>query len=401
MLAGKIRAHCQAILDQQPKNRLLALDVFRGITITAMILVNNPGSWQHIYGPMRHAQWHGWTLTDLIFPFFIFIVGVSIQLSGERMLASSRSRFIIIKQALLRTVKLFLLGWFLALFYYNFGAEHYDWIEQRLLHIRFMGVLQRIALVYIICLLLWLYLPTRDLLVSFVAILLLYWLALTSVLYSDDLGNQYGGLLDFGNNLSAWLDSWLFASNHLYYSSATPFAFDPEGILSTLPAVASGISGMLVGKLLTESALTTRDKTILLFVFGVVGVLLGEWWHLYFPINKTLWTSSYVLLSSAYACLGLASLIFILDNRKMTHWSAPFVVFGANSIAFFMFAGVVARMLIMLPIGQVSLKTWLYTTVFEPFLGSLNGSLFFSISFLGLSYVFMHWLYRKHIFWKV
>ncbi|GAC18923.1 acyltransferase family protein [Paraglaciecola arctica] len=316
MLATAIRSHCQAILGQQPGNRLLALDVFRGITITAMILVNNPGSWQHIYGPMRHAQWHGWTLTDLIFPFFIFIVGVSIQLSGQRMLASGTSRSSIIKQALLRTFKLVLLGWFLALFYYDFGAEHYNWVEQRLLNIRFMGVLQRIAVVYFICVLMWLFLSKRGLLVSFVGILLLYWLALAAIPYYDNAGNSYSGLLEFGNNLSAWLDSWLFAAPHLYYSSATPFAFDPEGILSTLPAVASGISGMLVGYLLTQSSLNTRNKTIVLLVLGSIGVLLGELWHGYFPINKALWTSSYVLLTSAYACLVLASLIFILDSKK-------------------------------------------------------------------------------------
>jgi predicted acyltransferase len=401
MLARGIKSHCQAILGQQPGNRLLALDVFRGITITAMILVNNPGSWQHIYGPMRHAQWHGWTLTDLIFPFFIFIVGVSIQLSGTRMLASGTSRSSIIKQALVRTFKLILLGWFLALFYYNFGAEHYNWVEQRLLNIRFMGVLQRIAVVYFICVLMWLFLSKRGLLVSFVGILLLYWLALTAIPYVDNAGNQYRGLLEFGNNLSAWLDSWLFASPHLYYSSATPFAFDPEGLLSTLPAVASGISGMLVGYLLTQSSLTTPNKTIILLVLGSIGVLLGELWHGYFPINKALWTSSYVLLSSAYACLVLASLIFILDSKKITYWSAPFVVFGANSIAFFMFAGVVARLLIMLPIGEISLKAWLFEFVFHPLFGSLNGSLLFALSFLVLSYIFMYWLYRKRIFWKV
>lgn len=401
MLLRGLLTHCQNILAKQPANRLLAIDVFRGLTITAMILVNNPGSWQHIYGPMRHAQWHGWTLTDLIFPFFIFIVGMSIQLSGQRLLAAGAGHKKIIQQAFLRSFKLLLLGWFLALFYFNFAAEHYNWIEQRLMNIRFMGVLQRIALVYFVCVLLWLFMSKRALLLSFAGVLILYWLGLSYIPYQDSLGNRYQGLLEFGNSLSAWLDTWLFAPTHLYYSTATPFPFDPEGLLSTLPAVASGISGMLVGHLLTKPTLKERDKIYALLALGVVGVILGEFWHVYFPINKALWTSSYVLLSSGYACLLLACLIFVLKRKSMQLCSAPFVVFGANSIAFFMFAGVLGRLLIIWPVGDTSIKGWLYTQIFNPWFGALNGSLMFALSFLAVSYLCMYWMYKKGIFWKV
>jgi predicted acyltransferase len=401
MLKQRVLAHCQAILAQQPANRLLAIDVFRGLTITAMILVNNPGSWQHIYSPMRHAQWHGWTLTDLIFPFFIFIVGMSIQLSGQRLLAMGITHKKIIQQALLRSFKLLLLGWFLALFYFNFGAEDYNWVEQRLMNIRFMGVLQRIALVYFVCVLLWLFVTKRALLLSFIGILLVYWLGLTHIPYEDSQGNQYLGLLDFGNNLSAWLDAWLFDSSHLYYSSASPFPFDPEGILSTLPAVASGISGMLVAHLLSQPTLLERNKIYALVALGIVGLVLGEFWHLYFPINKALWTSSYVLLSSGYACLLLASLLFALKFKSIQFCSAPFVVFGANSIAFFMFAGVLARILIIWPVGDTSVKGWLYSQIFNPWFGALNGSLIFALCFLVISYLCMYYMYKKGIFWKV
>lgn len=401
MLLRGLLTHCQNILAKQPANRLLAIDVFRGLTITAMILVNNPGSWQHIYGPMRHAQWHGWTLTDLIFPFFIFIVGMSIQLSGQRLLAAGAGHKKIIQQAFLRSFKLLLLGWFLALFYFNFAAEHYNWIEQRLMNIRFMGVLQRIALVYFVCVLLWLFMSKRTLLLSFSGVLILYWLGLSYIPYQDSLGNRYQGLLEFGNSLSAWLDTWLFAPTHLYYSTATPFPFDPEGLLSTLPAVASGISGMLVGHLLTKPTLKERDKIYALLALGVVGVILGEFWHVYFPINKALWTSSYVLLSSGYACLLLACLIFVLKRKSMQLCSAPFVVFGANSIAFFMFAGVLGRLLIIWPVGDTSIKGWLYTQIFNPWFGALNGSLMFALSFLAVSYLCMYWMYKKGIFWKV
>ncbi|WP_340680107.1 DUF5009 domain-containing protein [Paraglaciecola sp.] len=397
----RLRSHCQAILALQSTSRLLALDVFRGITITAMILVNNPGSWQAIYAPMRHAQWHGWTLTDLIFPFFIFIVGIAITLSSTKQLERGQSRNAVLKHAVIRMCKLILLGWFLALFYYNFSAENYSWINQRLLTMRFMGVLQRIGLVYFACVVLWLYLSKPMLILTFVCLLVGYWALLMWVPYQDSAGNSYVGLLSFGNNLSAWLDSQLFNSPHLYYKTALPFAFDPEGVLSTLPAVATALSGIFVGQWLLNPRFSKIDKAKWLLLIGFFAVLVGECWGLFLPINKALWTSSYVLLSSGYACVMLGTLIYLLDCRNIKNWSAPFVVFGANSIAFFMFAGVMGRLLIMLPVGDLSLKDWLYSQVFQPALGALNGSLAFAIVFLLLSYVLMLFMYRKGIIWKV
>jgi len=165
-----LKVHCQSIYQDSPAKRLLALDVFIGITISAMILVNNPGNWQHIYPPLAHAKWHGWTLTDLIFPFFIFIVGVSISLSGQRQRDKGLGHAHIIRHAFVRMLKLFLLGCFLALFYYNFSVVDYDWFSERLMQIRFMGVLQRIALVYFVCVLLWLFLSRLQLLVAMLII---------------------------------------------------------------------------------------------------------------------------------------------------------------------------------------------------------------------------------------
>tara|TARA_R110000868_G_scaffold251892_7_gene508601 strand:+ start:1669 stop:2871 length:1203 start_codon:yes stop_codon:yes gene_type:complete len=396
-----VLAHCQLILKQQNTQRLLALDVFRGMTITAMILVNNPGSWQHIYAPLKHAKWHGWTLTDLIFPFFIFIVGVAIPLAVSKQLSKGLSRQQILLQGSIRMLKLILLGWFLALFYYNFSAEHYNWLEQRLLQMRFMGVLQRLGLVYFVCLIVWLYVSPRLRILSFVGILLGYYCALMFIPYQDSSGVAYVGLLDFGNNLSAWLDSQIFSSQHLYYNTALPFAFDPEGLLSTLPAIASGLSGIFVGQWLINPHYSQLLKVKWLLLFGLIALVMGECWGVYFPINKALWTSSYVLLSSAYACVVLAALIFLIDCKNIKTWSAPFVVFGANSIAFFMFAGVMGRLLIMLPVADTSLKGWLYTQVFHPLLGDLNGSLAFALCFLVMSYMLMYFMYRRGIFWKV
>lgn len=396
-----LTTHCQSIFKTINTERLLALDVFRGLTITAMILVNNPGSWQYIYSPLAHAKWHGWTITDLIFPFFIFIVGVSIALAGERQIKANVPRSFIVKHAFIRMLKLFLLGCFLALFYYKFSLPDYNWFTERLMQIRFLGVLQRIAIVYFVCVFMWLFFSRAQLLLSVAAILISYWLMMTCVPYQDELGNQYIGLLEFGNNLSAWLDNFLFAKQHLYYKSAQPFAFDPEGILSTLPAIASGLTGVLVGQWWQSSQFSIEYKTNWLAFLGVLMLILGHLSGMYFPINKALWTSSYVLLTSGFAALALAGLIYILDIKQKRLWSAPFIVFGANSIAFFMFAGVVGRLIIMIPFGDVSLKAWLFNHVYQPLFGNLNGSLAFALSFLLVSYWVMLKMYRHNMFWKV
>jgi predicted acyltransferase len=396
-----IQRHCETIIAQLPKHRLLAIDALRGITITAMILVNNPGSWSYIYSPLKHAQWHGWTITDLIFPFFVFIVGISIHISVSRQLSTGIPKALVLKHAAIRMIKLILLGWFLALFYYNFTQPDYNWFEQRFFSIRFMGVLQRIGLVYFISVMFALYCRTVARALCFLAILIVYWLALTLIPYSDPSGNHYLGLLDHGNNLSAWLDNTIFAAKHLYYGQAKPFAFDPEGLLSTLPAVATCLSGIMVGQWLMLTTKTIQFKSLGLFSIGLLFIIFAELLAPYFPINKALWTSSYVLLSSGYACAVLGILLWIIDLRNYKNWTAPFIVFGANSIAFFMFAGIVARILIMIPVAETSLKGWLYQTLYQPVFGNINGSLAFAISFLIVSYLVMLQLYKKGIFWKV
>lgn len=398
---GWLQQHTSSILDKLPAHRLLAIDALRGITITAMILVNNPGSWAHIYSPLEHAHWHGWTPTDLIFPFFIFIVGISISISIDRQLASGHSRMDIIQHAVIRSLKLFLLGWFLALFYYNFRDPDFSWVNQRLEQIRILGVLQRIALVYFCSVLLVLGWKTIGRAIWMVAILLGYWLAMTQLPYADSAGNVYQGLLEYGNNLSAWLDNLLMDKSHLYYPDATPFAFDPEGVLSTLPAIAGCLSGVLVGQWLTHPAHANIKKANVLLLVGIIAIIVGECWSFVFPINKALWTSSFVMLSSGYACFMLGALLWLIDIKRQRSWTAPFVVFGANSIAFFMFAGIVGRIIIMIPVGQTTLKGWLYSEIYQPLLGNLNGSLAFAISFLIVSYLVMYQMYRRGIFWKV
>ncbi len=203
-----IQRHNLSILGKIPEHRLLALDVLRGITIMAMILVNSPGNWSSMYGPLKHAKWHGWTMTDLIFPFFIFIVGVSISFSITIQKNKDLTNKEILFSAAKRTVKLILLGWFLALFYYQFGNSHFNWLNDKLFSIRIMGVLQRIGLVYFICTLLFLYFKPKSLLIWSLAILAFYTWVMLAVPYVDIQNNiTYQGLWLNGNNFSAWLDN--------------------------------------------------------------------------------------------------------------------------------------------------------------------------------------------------
>jgi predicted acyltransferase len=395
---ARIRRHCQAILATAGTNRLLALDALRGVTITAMILVNNPGSWSYVYAPLRHAQWHGWTITDLIFPFFIVIVGISLQLSLVRQPLASKAD--VIKQALVRSAKLYLLGLFLVLFYYNFRDPGYNYLEQKLATVRALGVLQRIGLVYFFTVLVALYCGYRGRIVAILVLCAVYLAAMWWLPYHSAQGQQFAGLFEFGNSFAAWLDQRILGSAHVYYRNATPFAFDPEGLWSTLPAIASCISGLLIAQWL-QSERSLGQKIRGLVLCGVAAVWLAELWHFTLPINKSLWTPSFVLLSSGYCAMALAACLWLCEVKKYQLWAAPFVVFGANAIAFFMFAGVAARGMMMLSVADVSLHQWLFSRVFQPALGNFNGSVGFALSFLLLSYLLMHWCYARGYIFKV
>jgi predicted acyltransferase len=397
-MPGRYRHYAQAILAALPAKRMLALDALRGITITAMILVNNPGSWRYVYAPLQHAQWHGWTVTDLIFPFFIIIVGISLQLSLQQYPDITRGT--VLKNAAIRGVKLFVLGLFLALFYYNFRQPDYSYVEQKLQTLRWFGVLQRIGLVYFCTVVIVLFSGGLGRILWLDGLCGVYLLAMWYLPYQDAQGNVFAGLLLPGNSFAAWLDNVVLGASHVYYRSATPFAFDPEGLWSTLPAIASCLSGVLIGQWL-QTGRSTGQKIGGLLLGGVAAVWLAQLWHFGLPINKNLWTPSFVLLSSGYCALALAACIWLCDVLRWRHWTAPFVVFGANAILFFMFAGVAARILTMLSIAGQSLHSWLFNQLFQPLFGRFNGSLAFAISFLLLSYALMHWCYRRGYIFKV
>jgi len=384
--------HHQRILAAQDPKRLLALDTFRGLTITAMILVNNPGSWAYVFAPLRHAQWHGWTPTDLIFPFFLFIVGIALAYSRQKFQHQPAGE---LKAAAVRAVKLILIGWGLSLFWYNFANPDFSWINEKLLRLRYFGVLPRIGLAFLLTvLLLQLCRERRVWLLASAGLLLGYGLALQFWPYPLRDSNDP---LQEANNLVGFIDSQLFGAVHLYKKTLQPYGFDPEGLLSTIAAVVTTLSGVWTGQMLQQHQ---HQVWRLLSKVGLLLFVLALGLDQVQPINKALWTPAYVLLSSGLAMLSFAGLIYLVDIRQQRLWTAPFLVFGANSILFFVFAALLARLLMMIQFDGVNL-TQLSFNLLSPLFGNMLGSFVYALLFLLLSYLAMWGCYRKGWFWKV
>lgn len=386
-------SYSEQILAKQKPGRQLALDVFRGLTITAMILVNNPGSWSYVYAPLRHADWHGWTPTDLIFPFFLFIVGVALALSRQQKQGISSQAEL--GQGALRALKLVVIGLLLGLFWYNFADPHFSWLQDKLYVMRYFGVLQRIGLVFLLTLLLVMFFRPRVWLSLAVLGTVLYGLALQWLPYPL---RDSTDPLQMANNLVGYVDTYLFGAEHLYKKALQPYGFDPEGLLSTVPAIASTLAGYWAGlqlKLYHPTQLAKR--------FGWSGLLLtaaGLLLDLVQPINKSLWTPAFVLLSTGLALLCYALCIYWVDVKHYRRWSAPFIVFGANAILFFVFAAVLARVLMMIRLDGKSVQQQIFG-ILQQYLGNYPGSFAYSLLFLLLSYLVMHGCYKRGWFWKV
>ncbi|WP_100642786.1 acyltransferase family protein [Alteromonas facilis] len=397
MLLSSIKRHCDAVLARLPKHRMLTIDVFRGIAITAMILVNNPGSWQYVYAPLRHAEWHGLTPTDLVFPFFIITMGIAIGLTFSADKVGGNRAAILIKVGK-RTLTLFVLGLLLAVFYYNVTDPHFNWWKEQVEEIRILGVLQRLALVYAACAVLALLLNNKQLVAVSIALLVGYSGLLLYMPYG--LGaDVYVGELLMGNNYAAYIDQAVLGRAHLYYADAQPFATDPEGILSTFPAVVSGLIGVVLGRHLVRP--NTLELIQRLWLIGILLTLVGWGMDRWMPINKALWSASFVLVTAGLALLFIAALHTLIDKHCIRRWSAPFIVFGANSLLFFMFSGVLARITVMIPVGDTTLKGALYSQIFQPAFGNYFGSLMYACVFLMVSYAVFYGLYKRGIFWKV
>ena len=389
--------------------RLVALDVFRGATIAAMLLVNDPGSWSHVYPPFLHAEWHGWTFTDLIFPFFLFIVGITTHLSLSLKRESGVDEAAIVIKSLRRGGTIILLGLLLSSFpFYAWWAlpgiddpSLLDRVFYRFAHMRFPGVLQRIGVAYIGATLLTLRTTLRQQIGIIVSILIGYWLAMTLVPVPGT-GKIGAYLLDEPEKvLSAWIDRQVFGP-HLWAQTKT---WDPEGLLSTLPAIATVMFGILAGRLLRGTA-PIAERLNRLFVFGSIGAATGLAWHWFFPINKSLWTSSYVVFTAGVAALVLATTIWLVDVRGSKRWTPPFVAFGINPMLAFVGSGLMARLiysLIKVPWeGQsVPLQAALHRGLFASWLPPKVASLAFAIAFVLLWLGILWPLYRKRLVLRV
>ncbi|KAA3614792.1 MAG: DUF5009 domain-containing protein [Calditrichaeota bacterium] len=369
----------------EQKQRLLSLDFFRGFTIAAMILVNNPGSWGSVYAPLLHAKWHGWTPTDLIFPFFLFIVGVSISLAMSGKKERNEPKKDLYKKIIRRTLLLFGLGLFLS------GFPFFDFSI-----IRIPGVLQRIAVCYFVATVIFLHGSIKTQITWTGIFLFVYW-AIMEWIPVPEIG---AGLYDKGANFAAYVDS-LFLKGHMWSATKT---WDPEGIVSTLPAISTTLFGVLTGHLL-RSKKESIEKTAIMLVAGNIAIAIGLIWSQWLPINKSLWTSSYAVFMSGMAMVVLGISYFLIDVKGWTKGIKPFRVYGMNAITVFVLSGVVAKTLYLIKWqstdGVISLKGWIMNIFFLPWLSPINASLAFALCFIFVSYMAMYFLYRKNIFIKV
>lgn len=365
------------------KKRLLSLDVFRGATVAAMILVNNPGDWGNVYSPLLHAEWHGCTPTDLVFPFFLFIVGVSIAYALSSRKNDPSARGGLVQKILTRTLILFALGLFLNLFpVFDFST------------VRIPGVLQRIAIVYMLASFLFLKLSPKGIAWLGAGILAGYYL-LMSLVPVPGIGPAN---LEPETNLAAWVDRGVFTTNHLWSSSKT---WDPEGLLSTIPALATALGGILAGVWLKKKD-DAANKIAWMFTFGLTGILAGMLWDLFFPINKALWTSSYVLYTAGWASSVLALLYWLIDVKGYRKFTGPFVVYGINAITVFFVSGLVPRILTRISVGEdLNLRQWLYQTLYTPWFSPANASLAWAVSYVLGWYLILWLMHRKGIIIKV
>jgi predicted acyltransferase len=357
------------------KQRLLSLDFFRGLTVAAMILVNNPGSWSYIYPPLEHSKWNGCTPTDLVFPFFLFMVGVSVTFALSSRKADAGGHGKLMLHIFRRAAIIFAIGLAFRL------IPSFDFYNLRIL-----GVLQRIAIVFLIISLLYIKTgPTTRIWLCF-SFLVIYWL-LMMVVPVPGVGPAN---LEPGTNLAAWLDRTIMGERHLWKQART---WDPEGILSTLPAISTGLLGIMTGDWIRRKDREDAEKVSWLFTAGFLSVLAGLVWDGFFPINKSLWTSSFVLYTGGLAAMGLALSYWLIDVQKYQRFTPPFVAFGRNAITAYVLSGVIP----MIFKGMSGGMFRGYSGIFSP----LNASLAAAITLVLLLFIPVWIMYKRNIIVKI
>jgi predicted acyltransferase len=350
-----------------------------------MILVNNPGGAAY-YSFLQHATWNGLTFADIVFPFFIFTLGAAIPYAFTRRLEQGTSRKKLFLHAVLRTIILFAIGLFIN------GFPTFD-----LATIRVMGVLQRIALCYFFASLIFLFLKPKWRIILTVAIPIAYCMLMTMVPVPG-----YGqGVLTENGNLAGYLDR-LLLGRHIYAYTGT---YDPEGLLSTLPALATALIGVLAGQYL-KSSVTPKAKTVKLLLFGSVSIAIGLVWNLWFPINKSLWTSSYVAFTGGISIILLATCFYVIDAKGRIAWTKPFLILGLNALFVYVLSEIFNLALTytsiqISEIASASLKSLIYERLFASWAGPLHGSFIYALAFLAFCWAVAAILYWKKIFTKV
>lgn len=388
-------------MTQQPKQRLLSLDVFRGATVAAMILVNNPGS-DNVYAPLEHSVWNGCTPTDLIFPFFLFIAGVSIVFAMESKKADPAQQKGLLLNLLRRTVVLALLALGMSGFpYFKPANVQTIGVFQSFLSVlqtmRIPGVLMRIAVSFGIAGFIYIKTTRKTQLWLFGILLVMYYILMCFIPVPG-----FGPAnLNPQTNLGAWIDRSVFGTAHLWKFSVT---WDPEGLLGTMTAVATVLFGILTGTWLKRKDKDDANKVVWMFTIGMLAIIAGKIWGLAFPINKALWTSSFVLYTGGLATTFLALFYWLIDVHGYKKFTAPFVAFGTNAIFVFVASGVVARSLNMIKVQdakEVSLSAHLFNTYFKPFFSPVNASLAYAITVVLVWFVIVWIFYKKKIIIKV
>jgi len=379
-----------------------------------MLLVNDPGTWSAIYPPLEHATWNGWTPTDLIFPFFLFIAGITTHLSLEARRARGDDEGALIRQVVRRGMLIFLVGLLVNGFpYFTWtaidGIANPTFVERvvdRLHHWRIMGVLQRIGLAYTFSALLTFRTTLKQQVVILATLLFGYWFAMTLLPVPPNGFLGVDVLNTPPETLAAYFDrlllDWGKYGNHLWINSLT---WDPEGPFSTIPAIGTAMLGVICGRWI-RSPRSLSERLTGMFAVGSIAMMAGLMWHWSFPINKSLWTGSYVIFTAGLAALSLATIMWLVDVQQWRWWTKPWIVYGTNPMVAFVGSAVLARLIYSLikvnyDGQQIALQAAIYRSLFASWLSPVNASLAFALTFVAFWYAVLLILYRRNVVLRV
>ena len=376
------------LLKEKGRERYLSLDVLRGLTIALMIVVNTPGSWSAVYAPFKHAPWHGFTITDWVFPSFLFVVGNAMSFSMIKMMQQEDRTFL--KKVTKRTLIIFVIGLFLAAYPF-FRMVDGEAVAFDFSRIRIMGVLQRIALCYALAALVIYYFKGKGAAIFSFLALFGYW----AIMYIfGDKGDPYS----LTGNAAIKLDLFLIGPDNMYKGEGVPF--DPEGLLSTLPATVNVIGGFYIGKFIQKFGSNT-STVVKLILIALVLVAVSLLWHQAFPINKKIWTSSYVLLTVGLSTFVLALLMYLIEVLQFKKWTYFFVVFGRNPLLLYALSGLIIKTMFVIRIEEKTLNGWIYQDLLRSVFSDINASLFFALGYMLLIWVVGYIMDRRKIYIKV